>query len=145
MFNLQALLEQGDRTGLHTDGRSLDIPLARKTFEFIEAHPEEWEQSEWICETGMCYAGHAAHIAGADLAEPSFAAKAWGPDGDGIHISDYAQTVLGLGDGEATRMFFSENSLADLRGMVDDLETKGHLAAWGVLYYEDGMSEWDGP
>ncbi len=42
-------------------------------------------------------------------------------------------------------MFWSENSLEDLRGMVTSLETDGHLADWGVVYFEDGLSEWIAP
>ena len=160
MFDLKALLEQGDRTDLHIPhDQLLDIPLARKTIEHIEAHPEEWEQSEWICKTGMCYAGHSAHFAGAEAPEgrwgDALSARVTGPAIDEfstpydgwVHISDYAQHVLGLADGEAARMFWSDNSLDDLRGMVTSLEVSGHLADWGVQYWLDeasgkGWSEW---
>ena len=149
MIDLARLWEFGERYEMEIPGGNiLDIPLARKTLEHIEAHPEEWNQGDWICESGMCYAGHAAHLAGAELvgALATFTAYAFGPESErGIHVSDYARRVLGLGDGEAQRMFYGENTLEDLRGMVESLETKGHLADWGVQYATDGTTTWEAP
>jgi len=39
--------------------------LAYATLDYIKSHPEEWEQTEWRCESGMCFAGHAAILGGA--------------------------------------------------------------------------------
>ena len=158
MFDLSALLDHGDRTGLATlYQRDLDIPLLRKTLEHIDAHPEEHSQGEWVCKSGMCIAGHASILGGGTHVLDS--------DGDttclvtmddigkfrqhkiygGIHIAQHAQYVLGLADGEASRMFYGENAVEDLHGMFADLETKGHLADWGVRYWPDGNSEWLAP
>jgi hypothetical protein len=38
--------------------------LAYETLDYIIAHPEECDQSQWVCETGMCFAGHAAVLGG---------------------------------------------------------------------------------
>lgn len=169
MFNRDRLMEHGDRTGLFTPHQVvLDIPLARKTIEHIEAHPEEHNQGAWVttrtefretgvtpaCRTAYCFAGHAVVLSGGEFAQyddgedfvfvhgPITAQyrqnKAYG----GIHIADYAQHVLGLAPGEASRLFFANNTVEDLRGMVTSLETVGHLADWGVTYYKDGDSEW---
>jgi hypothetical protein len=35
----------------------LDAALA-----YIDAHPQEWDQSRWVCETGGCVAGHLVHL-----------------------------------------------------------------------------------
>jgi uncharacterized protein YjbI with pentapeptide repeats len=35
----------------------LDAALA-----YIDAHPQEWEQDVWVCETGGCVAGHLVHL-----------------------------------------------------------------------------------
>lgn len=38
--------------------------LLLETLAYIETHPEEWNQEQWRCQTGMCFAGHAALTAG---------------------------------------------------------------------------------
>jgi len=157
-LNVEALLATGDRTGLWTNGsQPLNVPLLRKTLEYIEAHPEDWVQDQWVCDSGMCYAGHACALAGADFAPPlrngAIYPYVTGPDYDyvygmetswGRHVSDFAAYHLGISPGEDARLFFGENSLDDLRGMVASLEADGHLADWGVEYDPSGQSEWDG-
>jgi hypothetical protein len=167
MFDRERLMEHGDRTGLYTPhGVVLDIPLARKTIEHIEAHPREHNQGAWVttwqrfgnaapvCHTAYCFAGHAALLSGGEFAQdndgedfvfvqgPITAQYRQNKNYGGIHVADYAQHVLGLAPGEASRLFFANNTIEDLRGMVTSLETVGHLADWGVTYYKDGDSEW---
>ncbi len=120
----------------------LDVPLLRKTMEHITDHPEEHDQEKWLCGSFACFAGRAAVLAGAtDLGD----GRVRGILGDRIedkHVSDYAQRLLGLTDGEAARLFSAYNDAWDLAGMVDHLVEKGHLAEWGVSYYRDGTTEW---
>jgi hypothetical protein len=99
----------------------------------IEAAPpgNAWKQGEWRCETGMCFAGWGAALAGAKF---PYAADAFGmmypsagstpvasrqaviedADGNTWHIRDYAAHVMGLTDREATRLFRAGNETLDL-------------------------------
>lgn len=116
---------------------TLNIPLMRKTMETIESHPEDWEQTTWgarfdpdyderprhsmaPCATACCFAGTACLLAGAEFvnvynSEVSF------PDGNFGHAGNVAQRLLGLSDFEASALFDSHNSLAELREMTDGL------------------------
>lgn len=44
-----------------------NVELARQTLEYIEAHPELWDQGNWArkteCGTAFCFAGHAVALA----------------------------------------------------------------------------------
>jgi len=52
------------------DMKVTNVPLLQKALDYIETHPEEWEQSCWIedsplaCGTVACLAGHIALIDG---------------------------------------------------------------------------------
>jgi hypothetical protein len=47
-----------------------NVPLLRATFAVIKNHPEHWDQGDWRCSTGMCFAGWASVIAGAEFVVP---------------------------------------------------------------------------
>ena len=46
--------------------------LAYDTLDYIKAHPERWDQGEWRCSTGMCYAGWLATLAGGTWMDEDF-------------------------------------------------------------------------
>lgn len=41
-----------------------NFALLDATLAYIEKNPDEWDQSNWRCDTGMCFAGWAAALAG---------------------------------------------------------------------------------
>jgi hypothetical protein len=115
---------------------TINVALLKQTLAHIEAHPEEWDQTEFRCGSGMCFAGWAAQLAGgrwyadnpdealgdALIAEPddpwAFEARA------GVRVV-YAQLraerVLGLDRKQANRLFAGSNRLPDLRRIVAGL------------------------
>lgn len=108
---------------------TINVPLLRKTLEHIEAHPEEWDQLTWRCETAMCFAGHAADLTGAQwvgsgkyiTADPAIdhPLDIWS---SGVtSASARAQTVLGLDEDQAAWLFAGSNTLDDLRCIVGEL------------------------
>lgn len=116
-----------------------NVPLLRKTLEHIEHHPKEWNQAEWRCGSGMCFAGWACTFDGGQwafdaanpgvqgvqdllIAEPEDAAFAWTvADRSVVHTEERAIRVLGLTDDQADALFAGSNTLDDLRRMVAGL------------------------
>jgi hypothetical protein len=104
----------------------LNIPLLRKTMEYIEAHPEKWDQGDWVsfgptCKTTMCFAGTAAYLAGAVMV-PGDIERCTLPDGSRESIPGYAIEQLGLSDAQADAIFYSgPNSPRELRELVEDV------------------------
>jgi hypothetical protein len=110
-----------------------NVELLRATLEYVESHPDEWHQRHWRCDTAMCFAGHAAVLAGGvwvdsypyedeymvaeDADDDSFLQ---GPDGN-IHVEYRAQRVLGLDAEQADRLFSSFNDLDQIRAIVAEL------------------------
>lgn len=98
-----------------------NIPLLRKTLEYIEEHPDEWNQDSWAerrsgCGTTMCVAGTAAYLSGANLVwtaggagDISFVEATSCRTEDGLYhdIEDYATDLLGLTPGQANAIFYS--------------------------------------
>lgn len=120
---------------------NINVTLLRKTLEHIKAHPEAWDQADWrtVCGTAMCFAGHAATIAGGTWqsnqisyldAVPEDDADKVGhlPSGRVIHVSARAQRDLGLTDDQAHRLFHGANTLPTLEYIVEDLCAS---AEWG--------------
>jgi hypothetical protein len=122
-----------------------NVPLLRQTLAFIEAHPEDWNQSYWRCDTAACFAGHAALLAGAswahraedgvnleDLADhdPEAFEAVCPPGADcTVRVSTYARQVLGIEPADAARLFEASNELDDLRRIVDELCAEGQVTS----------------
>jgi hypothetical protein len=111
-----------------------NVPLLRQTMAHIEASPQEWNQGNWRCETGLCFAGHAALLADGTWTHPySRDLDEWlaelitTPGGDAQPVKDYASHVLGLEIGEADRLFMGNNTLDDLRHIVNELCAEGQV------------------
>lgn len=106
-----------------------NVPLLRKVLEHIEAHPEEWDQGTWRCETAMCFAGHAADIAGAQwvgkgkylLADPDIDPPEKIRSTGVTTASARAVQVLGITWEQANGLFVGSNTLDDLRRIVGEL------------------------
>jgi len=98
----------------------------------IRAHPDEHDQSTWICGTTACAGGRAAMLAGW---EPVYTeiipTAAWrvinpaDPHGAPQKIARVAQEWLGLDDYTASRLFFQTRAtttgvLAFLDRLIDE-------------------------
>jgi hypothetical protein len=87
--------------------------LARRTLAAIENDPAHWNQKAWIssspeCGTAYCFAGWAVKLHTAS--EPGYATP----------IKQKAEDALGLQAWIAEPLFYSSNTLSDLRNMVAD-------------------------
>lgn len=93
-----------------------DIALMLRTMDRIEAHPEAWGQGAWR----TCFASHALRESGHTIGIDDQVHK------DGVVLGFIwevaAQVVLGepryFNSVEARRLFFSENTLEDLRDII---------------------------
>ncbi len=106
-----------------------NYPLLRKTWEHIEAHPEEHDQDHWgrttPCGTTMCFAGQAVVLGGlkpiwetVDGAEEMTGAEF--ENGIQLHVWDAAEKILGLSPGESDRLFMDCNNLEDVRQVIGE-------------------------
>jgi hypothetical protein len=112
------------------------IALLQRTVAQIEAHPEDWEQEHWRCETGMCFAGWAVTLAGRQWAFPSSTADAmflvaedgeqfaFPPEDDEppvVYCADVARRTLGLSQEDSDLLFYGGNSLRTIKAYVANL------------------------
>ena len=121
-----------------------NIALMRQTLAAVEAHPEEWKQEHWRCKTGMCFAGWAAHLAGAQWEtdeQPAYYANSLSPyrrklmpaqvitpAGRRAFVGEYAAEVLGLDDDDDELLFNADNTLDDLRRLIDRYAAEAEAA-----------------
>lgn len=116
----------------------INVPLLTQTLAHIEANPSEWDQTWYRCDTGMCFAGWAAQLAGGKwhtsdpdlfddldsylIAEPGDdPATTTLVDGSGVRVvfaPTRARRLLGLSSSQACELFASGNRLDDLRRIV---------------------------
>lgn len=104
-----------------------NVPLLRKTMEYIEQHPDEWSQDVWsakrACGTTMCFAGTALHLSGHDFVyqptneDVEFAAMVRGFENDGS-VGEVAARVLGLSEEQASAIFHCYTSRPDVLRVV---------------------------
>ena len=112
--------------------------LAEATLAYIKAHPEDWRQEIWVCETAGCFAGIAVMLAGAKpIFEPLEATAPDGPlggtrqavrcmfDGHLKIIVALAGELLGLNHWDAAALFVASNTLEDLATIVETYITEG--------------------
>lgn len=105
-----------------------NIPLFRKTLEYVEGNPHEWDQDVWAsvtpCGTTRCFAGTAAWLAGATmkLDRHGSAESCIRPDGLESGIDSYAMEQLGLSNSQAEWIFYSDaQNPEELRELVEDV------------------------
>lgn len=117
----------------------INIPLLRKTLEYITAHPAEWNQGVWgsrvydgdVCRTSHCLAGHAVVLNGDEL---SWTRNHYNGvrlafiDAPDVSIRDRAQELLGLTYYQAGQLFESGNSLRKLWALAGEF-TNGEIEA----------------
>lgn len=114
---------------------TINTPLLRRTMEQIETHPETWDQANYRCDTGMCFAGWACELSGGTwstgpdgplsdylIAEPDDGEDMFGRwDMRLVTAHNRARRLLGLDGGQADELFDQDNDLDDLRRMVAEL------------------------
>lgn len=120
----------------------LNIPLARKVIEHIEAHPEEHRQEFFAakldCGTTACIAGHALLLSGEygldALGEDEIEFDFHRTDGSGDFVltSEAGQEILGLTDEQRDTLFFDlqdeDEALDYLRGLLVKAEQTDKVA-----------------
>ena len=110
-----------------TDYPKLNVELLDKTLDYIEAYPEEHDQSAWICGTKMCFAGHALCQAGHTLASSASLAECDKVELDGkkvwfAEVPELASDELGLTHREMTILFYQAITLHDVRRTVENIK-----------------------
>lgn len=139
--------------------------LAKSTMAAIKAQPEKHDQDYWVtvnddspCGTTMCFAGHAAVLAGAEIPDPKKHLIAdWyvGPDGayhnwkdaeagrvpGAIQVKFFAQNALGITSDERDFMFADYRTVEELEVAVEELVEHGAIQTWEEDYDDD---DWDG-
>lgn len=117
---------------------SVNVDLLDRTLAHIEANPEEWKQSVYRCETGMCFAGWVCDLAGGEwlnapfdhwpdalAAEPTddpLRVVKFGGRRPGVTASYRAMRLLGITDEQADDLFEAQNALAELREIVAEIK-----------------------
>lgn len=100
---------------------TINTDLLQRTLEHIEAHPEEWDQTVWACETSACFAGHAVWLSGLATVDDEVTVA----DGSAKHVGAAAEELLGLTPLQSAELFASGNELDDLRLIVKTLVDAG--------------------
>ena len=111
-----------------------NVDLLQRTLTYIETHEDEWDQADWRCDTGMCFAGHAVALAGIPLGHPDNGA--WIP-AQNIPASVATAMHLGRADAVLVRIEAVARHLLDIDG-ITLTNTKGRpVSAPWVLFSED--------
>lgn len=112
------------------------------------ARPSEWNQATWRCGTGMCFAGHAAAMTGRLFSDPedngiqsdvlisdgrigvAFASEVVQyPRGTVLYdIPEFARRQLGLTQDQADLLFESDNTLTDIRNLIDEWKAEASVS-----------------
>lgn len=117
---------------------TVNVALLDQVMAHIEANPHDWEQGDYRCSTGMCFAGWAVELSGGTwvtdrdsrwrdqvFAEPddeySYASTLDGKTE--VTDADYrAQRVLGIGGDEAGDLFYAGNTMDEIRRIVKEIK-----------------------
>lgn len=139
--------------------------LLKNTLDLINANPETHHQANWVrvepanvCGTVMCFAGHAAVLAGAEIPDPKKHKVAdWyvgkdgqylnyeqaGADGDFnyVAVSDYARKALGLSNEQANYLFGPDLDRDDLYVAVQELLNDEEISAMQYMDDDDDYGD----
>lgn len=115
----------------------LNIPLLRKTMEYIEAHPEDWDQMHYAmkseessCGTAMCFAGTAVYLEGYSFVFHRLSGRIGEvvavdctKQGNPMLIDHKARELLGLTETQADEIFGAVhiNDPVRMRKHVEDV------------------------
>jgi len=142
---------------------AVNLELLNSTLARIKELPQEYRQSTWVsqaennvCGTTMCFAGHAAVLAGAEIPNPKkhsivdwFVAEdennsylnlddAYYSNGDtpNQHVQDFATKALGLTYKQREYLFEADRTMDQIEQAVHELNTYGE-----ILSYDDDPCE----
>lgn len=119
-----------------------NVELLERTLEYVIAHPDEHDQNTWrsvlSCGTTMCFAGHAATLAGGSWVTIEDHWYGLIPEADDeyqwayhgvpyVLVRKRAQRVLGLTDEQANALFLRADDLAKVKEVVHAIITGGPL------------------
>ncbi len=110
----------------------LNTQLLQEVVDYIETHPEEWDQDSWAnkgtCGTTLCFAGTTAlldpqvEFIWMNRGEYSVAIDIVKDDGDWDEIEEYAQRRLGLTNREAYTLFhYTRTDLEQLKLTIKNI------------------------
>lgn len=109
----------------------LNVGLLEATMQYIIDHPEEHDQTWWVCDTTACFAGHAAQLAGWRPIIIAGYCSLVAKDCRDLRVCEAAQNELGLTDEQAAALFSGRNDVEDLQRMVKDLVNgSDHPKGW---------------
>lgn len=119
-----------------------NVKLLNDTLDFIKSNPKLHHQGDWVeageneaeyqaCDTTMCFAGHAALIAGGtfdkdiwfgefewEVNEETGKHTGYYEDDDLVHVSTFAASKLGLNDSERSYLFDSARTIQEIEEAV---------------------------
>jgi hypothetical protein len=102
--------------------------LAYRVLDHIDAHPEQWQQGQWIgeteCGTVACFAGWTVLLSGGHLDDHDLVSDV--PEVTGLHVSIAAFDLLGVDDEELAHrgvgdLFNGGNTREDLGRLVAEI------------------------
>jgi hypothetical protein len=150
----------------------VNVELLEDTMKHIEENPQTWSQNNWYvwrtatgdkywgvvttemvetnsCGSAYCFAGHAALSAGFSAPPKENYAGWFGQNGQ--YVDEFARETLGLTQAQADALFHGDNSMDDLRNMVDAIienpkitgQALRELTDWHYDEDEDEDEEYD--
>lgn len=101
---------------------SVNVTELEASMTHIVDHPEEWDQTQWVCGSAACFAGrgllnHGYRVFYNAAEDRHMASK----DGVLTDVASAAAKLYGITGMDAKILFSSINTLDTLQGMVKDL------------------------
>lgn len=146
---------------------TVNLELLNKTLDIIKVKPEEYDQNTWVskdedspCGTTMCFAGHAAILAGAEIPDPKkHIVQDWYvklsdnsylnyQDTSAVnyneytHVQFFAQKALGITSEEQDWLFHSDRTVEEIERAVAELNEYGQIVNMG-WYDDDDYDDYD--
>lgn len=107
------------------------VKLLEATLAHIETHSEDWDQAQWRCSTGMCFAGWACTLAGGTwltdpgdplanllIADSDEHVSCWVDGVPVVNAELRARRLLGLTSEQASDLFHVSNTFDELCRLV---------------------------
>lgn len=104
----------------------VNVELLKETLQVIEKNPHNYDQSNWVrkdsqnvCGTAMCIAGHAAVLSGQAriVVDAYYGPSLVDADGDSVSAACVAEEELRLSDFERSYLFFCMNNEVAIKRM----------------------------
>ena len=115
----------------------MNVELAENILEYIQAHPDEWNQKWWHCGATYCFAGLIAKGDDEIMQYNSYGSfdvidRSTGENLGVIH--KYAAERLGLTIWQADILFNEDNSLDDLKRLIEVLSDNPGISGENLAY-----------